>query len=100
MYMLQDRIHGEINLPNYTREIIASETFQRLRNLKQLGVSNYYYKNATHTRFEHCIGTAHLARTLLDTLENNSNVKIDAVKRKCVILGALMVSIKIITHYQ
>jgi HD superfamily phosphohydrolase len=92
MYTVEDRIHGEINLPGYTKEIITSATFQRLRNLKQLGVSHYFFKTATHKRYDHCIGTSHLAQQLLLTLEKNSNVQINAVKAKCVVLAALLVS--------
>ncbi|KAG5678358.1 hypothetical protein PVAND_008040 [Polypedilum vanderplanki] len=89
-FSLKDPVHGWIELPSYTKEIIASSTFQRLRNLKQLGVSNYYYKNATHSRYEHSIGTSFIAQSLLNILEKNSNIKIDDKLKKCVILAALM----------
>ena len=51
-----DPIHGIIELPDVIVELINTEFFQRLRNLKQLGVSRYVFAGANHTRFEHCIG--------------------------------------------
>jgi len=42
---------------------------QRLRGLNQLGLSNYVYIPATHTRFEHSLGVAHLAQTLVEVRE-------------------------------
>lgn len=51
-----DPIHGIIELPEIIFEIINTEFFQRLRNLKQLGASSYVFPGSTHTRFEHCIG--------------------------------------------
>jgi HD superfamily phosphohydrolase len=55
-----DPIHGRIEMPMYCMDIINTTEFQRLRNLKQLGVSNYIFHGAVHTRFEHSIGVSWL----------------------------------------
>jgi HD superfamily phosphohydrolase len=56
-------IHGEIALSHLSAEIIASPEFQRLREVHQLGFVHYIYRTAqNHTRFDHCIGVAYLAR--------------------------------------
>jgi hypothetical protein len=51
-----DSVHGQIKVHPLLIKIIDTTQFQRLRYLKQLGILNYIYPSATHTRFEHCIG--------------------------------------------
>lgn len=67
---MHDSIHGYIRLSVFAIKIIDTKMFQRLRKLKQLGTCNYVYPNAVHTRFEHSIGTYHVASELLDTIVN------------------------------
>lgn len=50
---------------------IDTVEFQRLRRLHQLSLSNHIYPNCTHTRFEHCLGTYHLAKCLVDAMEKD-----------------------------
>ncbi|KAL0564499.1 hypothetical protein V5O48_017548, partial [Marasmius crinis-equi] len=42
--------------------------FQRLRKVKQLGTTYYVWPNASHNRFEHCLGVGHLAGQLVKQL--------------------------------
>ena len=53
--------------------IIEHPYFQRLRRIKQLGLSSLVYPGANHTRFEHAIGTMHLVRTAVDVLKKKGN---------------------------
>ena len=46
----------------YSWDIIDTKQFQRLRYLKQLGVTDMVFNGGSHTRFQHCMGTAYLAR--------------------------------------
>ncbi|KAF6743503.1 hypothetical protein DFP72DRAFT_932737, partial [Ephemerocybe angulata] len=68
---IKDIVHEEIPIHSYLSVFIDSEPFQRLRDIKQLGTSSYVWPGATHTRFEHCIGVAHLARTLASRFKTN-----------------------------
>ncbi len=59
--IINDPVYGFINIPSSIHfDIIQHPYFQRLRRLKQLGLSYYVYPGATHTRFEHAIGVMHL----------------------------------------
>jgi HD superfamily phosphohydrolase len=60
MKIFKDPIHGRIIIPDYCVKIIDTIEFQRLRNLKQLGLTYFVFHGATHTRFEHSLGVSHL----------------------------------------
>lgn len=64
-------VHGMVSLEPICVQIIDSPPFQRLHNLKQLGTSDYVFRGATHTRFEHSIGVAHLAGQMASALQQN-----------------------------
>jgi hypothetical protein len=49
--------------------LINTREFQRLRRIRQLGLSEFVYPGATHTRFSHCIGAYHAARKLLELIK-------------------------------
>ncbi|CAL1383499.1 unnamed protein product [Linum trigynum] len=56
-----DNVHGTIYLEPLALKFVDTEQFQRLRDLKQLGLTNMVYPGAVHTRFEHSLGVYHLA---------------------------------------
>lgn len=51
-------------------QLINTPEFQRLRRIRQLGVSEFVFPGATHTRFSHSIGVYHNARRLLRVLRS------------------------------
>jgi hypothetical protein len=87
--IMNDGLHGHMHMPTYCVEFIDTPQFQRLRDLKQLGTSYYgtltswavqarhtiekdanaqasVSPGAPHNRFEHCLGTSHLAGQLVE----------------------------------
>ncbi len=66
--IIRDSIHGDIFLSALEVEVVDTPEFQRLRRIKQLGLTNLVYPSANHTRFEHSIGTMHLAGKIADRL--------------------------------
>ncbi|XP_051250949.1 deoxynucleoside triphosphate triphosphohydrolase SAMHD1-like isoform X4 [Dicentrarchus labrax] len=67
--VFNDPIHGHMELHPLLVKIIDTPQFQRLRNIKQLGGAYFVYPGASHNRFEHSIGVAHLAGQLGQALK-------------------------------
>ena len=62
--MIKDEIHGTIGFDTLEARVIDCATFQRMRRIKQMSITNLVYPGANHTRFEHSLGTAHLAAVI------------------------------------
>ncbi|MCK5882773.1 MAG: HD domain-containing protein [Bacteriovoracaceae bacterium] len=65
---IRDPVHGSIQILDEEIPIISDNFFQRLRNIKQLGFSEYVFPGATHTRFLHSIGVMHIGTNVFDKL--------------------------------
>lgn len=65
---IYDNIHGYITIDSVAESIINTPVFQRLRNIHQTGVLYLVFPTATHTRFEHSIGTYHLAKQMIQSI--------------------------------
>jgi HD superfamily phosphohydrolase len=61
-------IHGYIEIDPTAASIIDTPVFQRLRSIHQTGVLYLVYPTANHSRFEHSIGTYHLARKMISSI--------------------------------
>jgi HD superfamily phosphohydrolase len=69
MPSFRDPLWNTISVEPFAVRLIDTPAFQRLRNVRQLGLAYLVYPGATHTRFEHALGTYHLARRALALLE-------------------------------
>lgn len=66
---INDPIYGFISIKSdLLFEILNHPYFQRLRRIRQLGLSEFVYPGATHTRFHHALGATHLMGLVLDHL--------------------------------
>lgn len=75
---IKDIIHDSIELSPIAKTIIDTPIFQRLRYLHQLGCCYLIFPNANNNRFEHSIGTYHLAGLMLEKLiKNSTNIEIN-----------------------
>lgn len=76
---VRDPVHGSIHILNEEAPIIKAPFFQRLRNIKQLGFSEYVFPGATHTRFLHSIGVMNVGDRAFEKLfagfKNNSELQ-------------------------
>lgn len=89
--VINDVVHGHIELPTLIMKFIDTPQFQRLRFIKQLGATDLVYPGAVHTRFAHCIGTCHLAGKLIKHLQRKqSELNITTRDVLCVQLAGLL----------
>jgi len=85
-----DPVYGFVSIPcALAYDIIAHPFFQRLRRIKQLGLSNYVYPGAQHTRFQHVIGAMSLTQNALLTLEQKG-VEISQMEKEAVYAAILL----------
>ncbi len=65
---IRDPVHGSIPISPYEVPILEAPFFQRLRGIKQLGLSEFAFPGATHTRYLHSIGVMCVATTAFDKI--------------------------------
>lgn len=70
MKVIFDQIHKYMKFDNLLLKIIDTVEFQRLRNIKQLGLCYYVFPGASHNRFEHSLGVSYLSGYMIETLKN------------------------------
>jgi len=73
--IINDPVYGFVTIPtNLIFDIIEEPVFQRLRRIKQLGLTDFVYPGALHTRFHHAIGAMHLMSKALSSLRKKGNI--------------------------
>ncbi|MDA0784029.1 MAG: HD domain-containing protein [Bacteroidetes bacterium] len=88
--LINDPLHGFVTLPSaLVYDVVQHPYFQRLRRIRQLGMSEWVYPGATHTRFHHALGAMNLMVKALDTLRGKG-VEITDEEKEAAILGILM----------
>jgi HD superfamily phosphohydrolase len=69
--IINDPVYGFISIPTeLVFDLIEHPYFQRLRYIKQLGMTHLVYPGALHTRFHHALGAMHLMGLAIETLRN------------------------------
>ncbi|HTF80257.1 MAG TPA: hypothetical protein VL947_00975, partial [Cytophagales bacterium] len=88
--VINDPVYGFIKLQgDLIFEVIEHPFFQRLRRIKQLGVADYVYPGALHTRFHHALGASHLMKITLDSLREKGH-EISDIEYESTILAILL----------
>lgn len=88
--IINDPLYGFITIPNdLVYEIIEHPYFQRLRRIKQLGLTSMVYPGAFHTRFHHAIGSMHLMQQALLNLRNKG-VEISDIEMEACLAAILL----------
>lgn len=74
MKIFNDPVYGFISVPDpLLQKLIDHPWFQRLRYIKQLGLSHLVYPGALHTRFHHAMGAMHLMGLALESLREKGH---------------------------
>jgi len=67
--IINDPLYGFITITNELIFLLLQHPyFQRLRHIRQLGLTEFIYPGATHTRFQHALGAMHLMGLILTNL--------------------------------
>jgi len=79
MKTFRDPVHNIISFDKDSERIllnlIDTKEFQRLRHIKQLGLSSFTYPGAEHTRFLHSLGVVHLTKRFFDRIAALKNIE-------------------------
>ncbi|MBL7935106.1 MAG: HD domain-containing protein, partial [Bacteroidia bacterium] len=88
--IINDPIYGFVTLPDdLVYDLINHPIFQRLRRIKQLGLTNLVYPGALHTRFHHAIGAMYLMTEALQVLKSK-DIKITDEESRAAIVAILL----------
>jgi len=72
--IFNDPVYGFISVPyELILELIDHPYFQRLRRIKQLGLSDLVYPGALHTRFHHVVGCTNLMHQAIEVLQSKGH---------------------------
>lgn len=83
-YKIRLSVHGLIPLTSQERAIQDTTVFQRLRRITQLGMTSLVYPSATHSRFEHSLGTMHAAWRI------SRNLQLPASEQRIIRLAGML----------
>jgi hypothetical protein len=65
---IRDPVHGSIYYSDAEVAVLDTPEYQRLRAIKQLGFAEFSFPGATHNRYLHSVGVAHLAGLAFDAI--------------------------------
>ena len=71
---IRDPVHGYIRITEEERAIIDSPFLQRLRRIHQLAGAYMVYPGGVHTRFEHVVGTMHVAGLIAESIADKAGL--------------------------
>ncbi len=72
--IINDPVYGFIHIPDELLfDVVEHPYFQRLRRIRQLGLTDLVYPGALHTRFHHSLGAMHLMQEALGVLKDKGH---------------------------
>jgi len=86
--VITDPVHGDIGLSRLEVDLVNTQSFQRLRRLKQLGLATLVYPSASHSRFSHSLGVFHIMSRAIDLMVRRG--KFSDAERRLLRIAALL----------
>lgn len=88
--IINDPVHGFITIPGEeVFRVIEHPYFQRLRRIRQLGLTHMVYPGAMHTRFLHSLGALHLMQQAIQSLRQK-DLKFNDQEEESLYFGILL----------
>jgi len=87
--IVKDPIYGYIKIYDHEQRVVDSSAFQRLRRIKQLSVADIVYPGATHARFSHSLGVAHVIEAMVRDIVRKYRVRQHDLERYVVLMRLL-----------
>lgn len=86
-----DPLHGFVDLEPVEQQVVNTDWFRRLQNVRQLGVVPFVFPSATHTRFAHSLGVMNYAGKMSDALKTDRGARaLTTEERQIVRLAGLL----------
>lgn len=86
---ITDPLYGNIKLTEIESKLVSARAFQRLHNVRQLGLGHLVFPSAGYSRFAHSVGACHNADRIILAIEYNSGHEFSPVERQAFRLAAL-----------
>jgi uncharacterized protein len=90
MEIIRDPIWNNIRVDTLALELVDTPVFQRLRYVRQLGLTYLVYPGATHSRFEHALGAYHLCRIAIALLREGGAAEVSDEECTITTIAALL----------
>jgi HD superfamily phosphohydrolase len=88
--IVNDPIYGFVNIPSsILYDLMEHRYFQRLRRIRQLGLTNLVYPGANHTRFQHALGAMHLMDQAITSLKYKG-LQITDIEHEAALIAILL----------
>jgi HD superfamily phosphohydrolase len=89
--IIRDVVHNDIEITEAVIiDLISTSEFQRLRKIKQLGLSYMVFPSTEHSRYTHSIGVYHMTLNFIASLEKNADKKFDEDEKLALSIAALL----------
>jgi HD superfamily phosphohydrolase len=80
--IINDPVYGFIKIPyDLIFDLIEHPLFQRLRRIRQLGLTHFVYPGANHSRFQHAVGAMHLMGLAIEVIRSKGHTISDEEAR-------------------